>query len=103
MKKHLPTPAALGVLSVMAVLTALFLATGKGEQPAKKGDARLPGPEQNALQMIKEGRQTFRFDTFGDEEFWGDALKLHQAIAGKKLGGVGPGVSPKAALAVGLQ
>jgi hypothetical protein len=53
--------------------------------------------------MIDEGRQTFRFDTFGDESFWGDALKLHQAIAGEKLGGVGPGVSPKAALEVGLK
>jgi hypothetical protein len=53
--------------------------------------------------MIREGRQTFRFDTFGDEAFWGDALKLHQAVAGAKLGGVGPGLSPKAALAVGLK
>src|SRR5262245_21210636 len=53
--------------------------------------------------MINEGRQTFRFDTFGDEAFWGDALQLHRAIAGAKLGGVGPGVSPKTALAVGLK
>jgi hypothetical protein len=53
--------------------------------------------------MIEEGRQIFRSDTFGDEAFWGDTLKLHQAIAGAKLGGVGPGVSPKTALAVGLK
>ncbi len=58
---------------------------------------------QNAQKMIDEGRQIFRFDTFGDEAFWGDALKLHQAIAGSALGGVGPGVSPKTALAVGLK
>src|SRR5262249_1046758 len=57
----------------------------------------------NASQMIDEGRQTFRFDTFGDETFWGDQLQLHKALAGAKLGGVGPGVSPKAALAVGLK
>jgi hypothetical protein len=61
------------------------------------------GVESDALQMIKEGRQTFRYDTFGDEEFWGDTLQLHRAIAGAKLGGVGPGVSPKTALAVGLK
>ena len=54
-------------------------------------------------QKIAEGRKTFRFDTFGDEAFWGDTLKLHQAIAGSKLGGVGAGVSPKTALAVGLK
>ena len=53
--------------------------------------------------MLEEGKQTFRFDTFGDEAFWTDALQLHRAIAGAQLGGVGPGVSPKTALAVGLK
>jgi len=53
--------------------------------------------------MIDEGRRTFRFDTFGDEAFWGDTLHLHLAIEGAGLGGVGPGVSPKTALAVGLK
>src|SRR5947209_3878102 len=57
----------------------------------------------NAARMLNEGKQTFRFDTFGDEAFWGDALKLHQAIAGSRFGGVGGGVSPKTALAVGLK
>jgi hypothetical protein len=58
---------------------------------------------QHAQTMLDEGRQTFRFDTFGSEAFWGGALQLHRAIAGAKLGGVGPGVSPKTALAVGLK
>jgi mono/diheme cytochrome c family protein len=53
--------------------------------------------------MLDEGRKTFRFDTFGSEAFWGDALQLHKAIAGEKNGGVGPGVSPKTALSVGLK
>ena len=57
----------------------------------------------DATKMIIEGRQTFRYDTFGDEAFWGDTLKLHQAIAGDALGGVGSGVSPIAALGVGLK
>ncbi len=59
--------------------------------------------ETNADRMLAEGKQTFRFDTFGDEAFWTDALQLHRAIAGANLGGVGPGVSPKTALAVGLK
>jgi mono/diheme cytochrome c family protein len=58
---------------------------------------------QHAQTMLDEGRQTFRFDTFGSEAFWGGALQLHRAIAGAKLGGVGLGVSPKTALAVGLK
>lgn len=53
--------------------------------------------------MLDEGRKTFRYDTFGSEAFWGDALQLHKAIAGEKNGGVGPGVSPKTALSVGLK
>jgi hypothetical protein len=56
-----------------------------------------------ATAQIAAGRQTFRFDTFGDEAFWGDALQLHRAIAGAANGGVGPGVSPATALAVGLK
>ena len=51
-----------------------------------------------------EGRtQDLPLETFGSEAFWGDTLELHKAIAGAKNGGVGPGVSPKAALAVGLK
>ena len=57
----------------------------------------------NAQNMIEEGRKTFRYETFGSEAFWGDALQLHKAIAGTKNGGVGPGVSPKTALSVGLK
>ena len=48
-----------------------------------------------AAQMIEDGRRIFRYDTFGSEAFWGDTLQLHQAIAGEKNGGVGPGVSPE--------
>ncbi len=53
--------------------------------------------------MLEEGRRTFRYDTFGSEAFWGDALQLHRAIIGAKHGGLGPGVSPKTALSVGLK
>jgi hypothetical protein len=54
-------------------------------------------------QLFRQGRETFRFDTFGDEAFWGSALQLHRAIEGSRLGGVGPGLSPKGALAAGLK
>jgi hypothetical protein len=59
--------------------------------------------EDNAQRLIEEGRQIFRYDTFGSEAFWGDALQLHRAIAGEANGGVGPGVSPATALAAGLK
>jgi hypothetical protein len=59
--------------------------------------------QNDTKEMFKQGQEIFRFDTFGDEAFWGDTLQLHKAIAGAKLGGVGPGVSARMALAVGLK
>ena len=55
------------------------------------------------MQLVSEGRNVFRFDTFGDQAVWGGVLGLQKAIEGAKLGGVGPGVSPKTALALGLK
>lgn len=57
----------------------------------------------NVNSMVNEGRNTFRFDTFGDEAFWGDTLKLHLAIEGSRFGGVGGGISPRMALDLGLK
>jgi hypothetical protein len=57
--------------------------------------AASPWPKRCSAQaMLEEGRRTFRYDTFGSEAFWGEKLELHEAIAGEKRGGVGPGVSP---------
>lgn len=55
------------------------------------------------LVTLDRGKDIFRFDTFGDQAYWGDSLRLHEAIAGEEFGGVGPGLSPNAALAVGLK
>jgi hypothetical protein len=59
--------------------------------------------EKFAKKMLEDGRHIFRQDTFGSEEFWGGQLRLHQAIAGEKNGGVGPGVTPRQALQLGLK
>ena len=74
--------------------------TGSGGSNRGNPDAAA---RQQADKLFREGRQIFRFDTFGDEAFWGGQLRLHDAIKGEKLGGVGPGVSPRTALAVGLK
>ena len=92
--------AAIGVagLSCAVIATA---APKKDTATAKSGfDAEIA---RNAQAMLNEGKKTFRYDTFGSEAFWGDALQLHKAIAGERNGGVGPGVSPKTALSVGLK
>src|SRR5579884_4235158 len=59
--------------------------------------------DAHAHLMVEHGRHIFRYATFGDEKFWGNTLQLHRAIEGAKLGGVGAGVSPRVARAVGLK
>ncbi|HYN21770.1 MAG TPA: hypothetical protein VE078_12470 [Thermoanaerobaculia bacterium] len=76
------------------------IAPAEAVQPVS---AHARQPEQDALQSIARGRRTFRQDTFGDEAFWGDTLHLDDAIAGAANGGVGPGLSPRNALALGLK
>ena len=63
--------------------------------PAQETSAQSADLEQrpedavirDARRAIREGRRTFRFDTFGDETFWGDQLQLHLAIEGARFGG----------------
>ncbi|HEV8615937.1 MAG TPA: hypothetical protein VGU22_10645 [Methylomirabilota bacterium] len=59
--------------------------------------------EHNAKAMLENGKKIFRYDTFGSEDFWGGKLRLHQAIAGDKQGGVGAGVTARQALQLGLK
>jgi hypothetical protein len=85
------------VIAALAALSVFTITAGATDL------RRSFGTEINALQQVREGRDTFRYATFGDEAFWGDALGLHLAIAGAANGGVGPGVSPEQALSVGLK
>ncbi len=91
------TVAAAGLFGTVMVSTASRAQTPSAQ---KDFDAEIA---RYARAMLDEGRKTFRYDTFGSEAFFGDALQLHKAIAGAKNGGVGPGVSPKTALSVGLK
>jgi hypothetical protein len=92
---------ALSFLAVAAVWTAQAPREKEGHSTAPHGyDEQI---QVNAKRMLEEGKRIFRFDTFGSEDFWGGKLRLHESIAGEKLGGVGSGVSPKTALALGLK
>ncbi len=94
------------MLSLAIPLCALIVPATKGSaQGTQSGNAwNIDKPiAAHAAAMVDAGRHTFRYDTFGDEAFWGDTLGLHRAIAGSRNGGVGAGVSPNTALAVGLK
>src|ERR1043165_9521841 len=90
----------LALVLVIAAIGMVVWGQNRGKGNTTESERQT---DANAERMLDEGKQTFRFDTFGDEAFWSDALQLHRAIAGANNGGVGPGVSPKTALAVGLK
>ena len=71
----------------MAMLVVVGAACDTGTDPGDDGelDPRL----------VEDGREIFRFDTFGDEVYWTDTLRMHEVVA--------DGVSPATALAVGLK
>jgi hypothetical protein len=99
--------AVLRVLRFLPVAAALMLAgsillnvSAVSKPTSHRAAARGSSFEQR---LFKQGRHVFRFDTFGDQAFWGSALQLHKAIEGSRLGGVGPGLSPRGALAAGLK
>ncbi len=94
------------ILAITLSLFALLFATlvVKADLAGRLRQSMLDAQiDANALSMVSQGRDIFRDDTFGDEDFWGGTLRLHQAIEGAANGGVGPGISPKLALAVGLK
>src|SRR5215831_10099878 len=84
------------VLLVTAWLAALAgLAVESVQQTKQDRPSQFLGSaEANSKEMIAQGRQVFRFDTFGDEAFWGGRLQLQQAVST---------LSPRAALSLGLK
>ncbi len=95
--------AGVGLLAVGLAGVPAFAVSGFLDAP---GDAQHTWDQQvrnNTRSMMDQGREAFRYDTFGSEVFFGNTIKLHQAIEGDRFGGVGAGVSPKTALAVGLK
>ena len=53
------------------------------------------GPTDPSAEVLNRGREIFRFDTFGDEQFWTDTLHMHEVIQ--------QAVTPAVALSVGLR
>jgi hypothetical protein len=95
------------VIALLVASTILLAGYGpraeKSRRPLSPSDQFDQQIIANSQQLLADGRQTFRFNTFGDESFWGDSLQLHKAIEGSRFGGVGAGLSLAQAAAVGLK
>ena len=98
------TATAIGIILLIVLISQFMQCTNSSNAQTKKTGKENEDPvTDNANKMLAEGKQTFRFETFGDEAYWTDALQLNKAILDEKNGGVGGGLSPKAVLAAGLK
>jgi hypothetical protein len=84
----------LAVVSIVAGFLVLIAFAVSDVKQAKHKSQFLGSAEANSQELVSEGRNTFRFDTFGDEAFWGGQLQLHQAINT---------LTPRNALGLGLK
>jgi mono/diheme cytochrome c family protein len=81
-------------------LCALGIALACSSRSAREEPGRTPtgaGPAQDdrSPQTTAEGQRIFRYETFGDEQFWTDTARMHEVIQ--------KSVSPTTALSVGLK
>ena len=92
------------VIVALIALVAGFVQCSKTfEKPNEDIAAMKANGSEKNKSLIADGKQIFRFDAFGDEEFWSGLLHIDKAILGINNGGFGPGVSPLDALNVGLK
>jgi mono/diheme cytochrome c family protein len=72
-----------------ALVAAASIASCDGDAPTE------PNGEPLDSALVAAGKDIFRFDTFGDEKYWTDTLRMHEVIESA--------VTPAAALSVGLK
>ena len=89
-RRLLATTSARLLLITGTVGAAVALATACGGDSDNNTEA---GPDQAAL--VAQGKDIFRFDTFGDETQWTDTLRMHEVIR--------TAVDPTMAISVGLK
>ena len=92
-------------LTIIALIAVVAVCVQCAKSFDKNTEEEHASRSQNSKDksLIAEGQRIFRFDTFGDEDFWSGLLHLDKAILGAANGGYGPGVSPMTALSVGLK
>jgi hypothetical protein len=83
-----------GWLRAAVSVTLAANLSGCGDSNRAGQDSQVPPPPLDP-QLVAAGQPTFRFDTFGDETFWTDVLKMNTVIESA--------VDPLTAASVGLK
>jgi cytochrome c553 len=83
------------VLGVLAIAVSVLMAC-QDEEPTspRRPHAELARTPMNPA-LVAQGREIFRFDTYGNETFWTDTLRLHEVVR--------TAVTPTVALGAGLK
>lgn len=87
-------PKAALVVGVFMVLTTCG-PKNAGQQPGPLPTGGAAATDDRSPQTLAEGQRVFRFETFGDEQFWTDTARMHEVVQ--------RAVSPNLALQVGLK
>lgn len=90
------------IVIVLLAMLIIFIRCSKTFEPSEDTVA-INEDQITSASLFNDGKNAFRYDTYGNEEFWSGLLHLDKAIAGAANGGYGPGVSPNTALTVGLK
>jgi mono/diheme cytochrome c family protein len=85
----------LRIAAVLLVLTACATRPPSEETPAGTPTAAGQATDDLSPATLAAGQRVFRFDTFGDEQFWTDTARMHEVVQ--------KSVSPTTALSVGLK
>jgi hypothetical protein len=82
------------LIGVASIVFTLALAFASGPGPALTAQQIGDQSRDNEDRSHNSGQAIFRYDTFGDEQFWTDVLRMHEVIAT---------VAPATAMGVGPQ
>lgn len=82
---------------IVGALAALAGCVSKGarEEPGRVSTGAGPTRDDRSPKALAAGQRTFRYETFGDEQFWTDTARMHEVVQ--------ESVSPTVALSVGLK
>jgi mono/diheme cytochrome c family protein len=93
MRKQVGTGRRAGIGAGLAVVSAFVVGVIVASCDGSK--SITPPVEQLDSSSVAAGRDIFRWDTFGDEKYWTDTLRMHEVIQSA--------VSPATALSVGIR
>ena len=84
-----------GAALILVLVVACATQSPSNQETAGSPTGAGPATDDFSPQNLAAGREVFRFETFGDEQFWTDTARMNEVVQ--------KSVSPATALSVGLK